>query len=107
MGLMFAIVLWGTSYKLSLYHPHPAPSMRTQVAKLWVENRASYVLPVQKVKDPAHAGADLHVLDVQSPPARISICFSRIFYQPPAKVISFAGSSIPSRSPPSSSLSLG
>jgi hypothetical protein len=36
IGLALAVVLWGTGYKLSLYRPHPSPSVRVGVAKLWV-----------------------------------------------------------------------
>jgi hypothetical protein len=50
MGLITAIVLWGTAYKLSLYHPHVAPGSPTQVAKLWLETRTSYVVSIAKIK---------------------------------------------------------
>jgi hypothetical protein len=33
IGLSLAVVLWGTGYKLSLYRPHPSPSLRVG---LWV-----------------------------------------------------------------------
>lgn len=36
IGLALAVVLWGIGYKLSLYRPHPGPSVRMSVAKLWV-----------------------------------------------------------------------
>jgi hypothetical protein len=43
LGLALSVVLWGTGYKLSLYHPHPSPSVRVGVAKLWIgpQQRAS------------------------------------------------------------------
>ena len=34
VGLALAVVLWGLGYKLSLYRPHPGPSVRMSVAKL-------------------------------------------------------------------------
>jgi hypothetical protein len=49
MGLMVAIALWGTAYKLSLYHPHPAPSTRVQVAKLWLGNRTGFAVCQRRV----------------------------------------------------------
>ena len=50
IGLMIAIVLWGTSYKLSLYCPHPAHSSRTQVAKLWIEPRSTSMASIRGLK---------------------------------------------------------
>jgi hypothetical protein len=38
-GLGLAVVLWGLGYKLSLYRPHPTPSTRAGVAKLWAGPR--------------------------------------------------------------------
>lgn len=35
IGLAIAIALWGFGYKISRYNPHPAPSSRASVAKLW------------------------------------------------------------------------
>jgi hypothetical protein len=37
--LALAIVLWGIAYRLSLYRPHPGPSARVSVAKLWAGPR--------------------------------------------------------------------
>lgn len=62
LGLMVAVVLWGTAYKLSLYHPHPAPSTRTQVAKLWLETRTIYVVPLREIKRVPNHGSHLHAL---------------------------------------------
>ena len=50
LGLMIAIVLWGTSYKLSLYCPHPAQSSRTQVAKLWIAPRSTSIASIRGLK---------------------------------------------------------
>ncbi len=49
-GLMIAIVLWGTSYKLSLYFPHLAHTSPTQVAKLWLQPRSASLDAVHGVK---------------------------------------------------------
>ncbi len=50
LGLVLAVVLWGTGYKLSLYRPHPAPSVRAGVAKLWVGPRASVCIKGSRTK---------------------------------------------------------
>ena len=39
IGLALAVVLWGIGYRLSQYRPHPGPSTRVGVAKLWVGPR--------------------------------------------------------------------
>lgn len=39
VALAFAVVLWGIGYRLSQYRPHPGPSTRVCVAKLWVGPR--------------------------------------------------------------------
>jgi hypothetical protein len=39
IGLAVAVVLWGIGYRLSLYRPHPDPSVRMGVARLWVGSR--------------------------------------------------------------------
>lgn len=43
IGLGLAVVFLGAAYKLSLYHPHPAPSMRASVVKLWIETRHPHI----------------------------------------------------------------
>ena len=45
LGLVLAVVLWGLAYRLSLYHPHPDQSGRTNVAKLWVGPRQNQPSP--------------------------------------------------------------
>jgi len=52
LGLAIAVFLWGYNYKLSLYHLHPDAATRTQVAKLWVEQRnvAATAVPRQGVR---------------------------------------------------------
>ncbi len=39
ISLAVSIFLWGSAYKLSLYHVHPDPSARASVARLWLETR--------------------------------------------------------------------
>lgn len=107
LGLIVAIVLWGTAYKLSLYHPHPAPTMRTQVAKLWLETRVSYVVPLREIKGFPDARTHLHASAVQDRPPAGLIGVPGYPDDVPAKLILPAAFSIPSRSPPSFSLCLG
>lgn len=47
-GLALAVALWGFGYKLSLYHPHPAPAQRTIVAKLWTEPPNASIVAAQR-----------------------------------------------------------
>lgn len=107
LGLIVAIVLWGTAYKLSLYHPHPAPTMRTQVAKLWVETRVSYVVSLRQVKGLPDVATHLHALAVQSRPPAGLIGVPGAPFEVPSKDTRTALGPIPSRSPPSLSLCLG
>jgi hypothetical protein len=50
IGLALAVVLWGIGYRLSLYRPHPAPSARADVAKLWVGPRDSICIKSSRTK---------------------------------------------------------
>jgi len=50
IGLALAVVLWGIGYRLSLYRPHPAPSARAGVAKLWVGPRDSICIKSSRRK---------------------------------------------------------
>ena len=101
LGLMVAIVLWGTAYKLSLYHPHPTPIARAQVAKLWVESRASYVVPLKEIRDIPNDRSHMDALAAQSVPAFVLVgvfwsaddIFRKRFYP--------SAFPVPSRSPPS------
>lgn len=68
IGLIIAIVLWGTAYKLSLYHQHPTPFMRVPVAKLWLENRSDYVVPLRTTKGIANDWTQLHALAASMQP---------------------------------------
>jgi len=107
LGLIIAIFLWGTAYKLSLYRPHPAPSTRTQVAKLWLETRISYVVPLREIKGLPDVHTHLHALAVQDRPPAGLIGDPGYSDDVPAKLILPAAFSISSRPPPSFSLCLG
>jgi len=53
--LALAIVLWGIGYRLSLYRPHPDPSARVSVAKLWVGPRKAvcFTSPTKRLALPS------------------------------------------------------
>ena len=50
IGLALAVVLWGIGYRLSLYRPHPDPSVRMGVAKLWVGSRKAVCVSNARTK---------------------------------------------------------
>jgi hypothetical protein len=50
IGLAIAVVLWGIGYRLSLYRPHPDPSVRMGVAKLWVGSRRAVCVSNARTK---------------------------------------------------------
>lgn len=106
LGLMVAIVLWGTAYKYSLYHQHPAPSVRVQVAKLWLENRSSFAVPLRVMKRIPNDGASLQAFATVSQPAISLVSVSWCPEDFPERQSSTAGFPIPSRSPPSFQLCL-
>lgn len=101
LGLMMAVVLWGTAYKLSLYHPHPAPVVRTQVAKLWLESRTSFVVPLREIKGIPNDRNHFFAMAAQklSSPVLIRIPWSADDL-PPRQILT-AAVPIPSRAPPS------
>ena len=107
LGLMVAIVLWGTAYKLSLYHPHPAPSTRTQVAKLWLETRTSYVVPLREIKRVPVDGTHLHALAGPIRPFPDLIVLAGCPDHLSEKQLLTPAGSMPSRSPPCLSLCQG
>ncbi|MGB8097675.1 MAG: hypothetical protein WCF17_11000 [Terracidiphilus sp.] len=41
LALAFAIFLWGTAYKLSLYHVYPNHSVRVSEVRMWLETRSA------------------------------------------------------------------
>jgi len=63
--LAVAIVLWGIGYRLSLYRPHPDPSARVSVAKLWVGPRKAICLssPTKRAALPSPYS---HLAEVQN-----------------------------------------
>ena len=72
IGLSLAVVLWGTGYKVSLYHPHPSPSVRVGVAKLWIGPQQRVCVQQHACVRSAHAkgtkllAAQTHFLCVQN-----------------------------------------
>lgn len=100
LGLMVAVVLWGTAYKLSLYHPHPAPAARTQVAKLWLESRTSFVVPLREIKGIPSDRTHLYALAAQKLPSPVLIHIPWSADDLPPNQILTAALSVPSRSPP-------
>jgi hypothetical protein len=52
IGLALAVFLWGLAYKLSLYHPHRSHAAGTNVAKLSVGPRKSFVAAKSRMKVP-------------------------------------------------------
>ena len=100
LGLVVAIVLWGTAYKLSLYHPYPSPSSRTQVAKLWLETRTSQFISLREFKGKLSHRMDLHALAAPNRPfAGLSGVPGYPDAQPEQQPLTVA-LRIPSRSPP-------
>lgn len=101
LALIIAVVAWGTAYKLSLYHPHPAPTARTQVAKLWLESRTSFVVPLREIKGIPNDRTHLYGLAAQRMPTPTLV---RILWSgddlPPRPILT-AAVPIPSRAPPS------
>ena len=98
-GLIAAIVIWGMEYKLSLYNQHPAPSMRVQVAKLWLENRSNFVVPARTKEIPS----DRTHLQAFAAPRQSAVSLVSVSWRP----VNIAerrsptdGLPIPSRSPP-------
>ena len=106
LGLMVAIVLWGSAYKFSLYHQHPAPSMRGQVAKLWLENRSSFVVPLRVIKRIPNDRTNLQPFATVRHPAISLVSVPWCPEDFPERQSPTAGFPIPSRSPPSFQLCL-
>ena len=61
-GLALAVFLWSFSYKLSLYQRHPAPVVRTSVAKLWIEPAKSSLVAVQRLRTQSHLAAGPQII---------------------------------------------
>ncbi len=102
LGLIIAIVLWGTAYKLSLYHSHLAPASRTQVAKLWLEPRTTDVVSVRQNHRQSNSSTGTKALDTQRrlSPGLVRIAgFPNHLCERQIRIFAFPK---PSRSPPSS-----
>jgi hypothetical protein len=107
IGLMIAIVLWGTSYKLSLYCPHPAHSSRTQVAKLWIEPRSASIASIRGFKGRSSRVTGSQAFTASNQP-RLNLDHAAVFADGPCdRGILTSACLIPSRSPPSFVLCLG
>jgi hypothetical protein len=66
IGLALAVVLWGTGYKLSLYRPHPSPSVRVGVAKLWVAPQPRACVKSVQTKVTTRLPPDQHLFGSQN-----------------------------------------
>jgi hypothetical protein len=99
LGLAIAVVLWGTGYKLSLYHRHPAPSP-VPVAKLWIESRNASLAVASGLKTKSHFVSDSQTyLDpIQRLPqqGRAGVCILSVCTHD----VAYFGFLIPFRSPP-------
>ena len=98
LGLAIAVVLWGTGYKLSLYHRHPVPPV--PVAKLWVESRNASLSVASGLKAKSHFVSDSQAsfYPIQRFPyhSRASVCVLSVCMRD----IAYFGFLIPFRSPP-------
>lgn len=103
IGLSISVFLWGFSYKLSLYHRHP--TSHAPVVKLWVESRNSLVM-ASRLKPKLCLVHGLQALPV--PNLGLPRLDNAVVYVLPEGRHGIASLAflIPSRSPPSYSLSL-
>ena len=99
LGLAIAVVLWGTGYKLSLYHLHPTPSP-VPVAKLWIESRNASLAVASGLKAKTHlvSGSQTFFNPIQRLPhySRASACMLSVCMRD----VAYFGFLIPFRSPP-------
>jgi hypothetical protein len=101
MGLAVAVFLRGLAYKVSLYQPHPTPSARASVPKVWAGPRRAASVAAVRVRAAAQPAGDLTFLQSQSTPVPH---FNRLALRGSPLVIIQSGlCSLPSipRSPPS------
>ena len=98
-GLALAVALWGFGYKLSLYHPHPAPSLRTIVAKLWIEPPNASIDAVRRLRNQSNVAASPQALCASIRYPRLERAVVSVF---PSKGCGVQSSSFPTplRSPP-------
>lgn len=99
LGLAITVVLWGTGYKLSLYHRHPVPPP-VPVAKLWVESRNVSLAVASGLKAKSHFVSDSQASfnPIQRLPhhSRASVCVLSVC----TRDVAYFGFLIPFRSPP-------
>jgi hypothetical protein len=101
IGLIIAVVLWGTGYKLSLYHHDAAPSSKVPVAKFWIESRTAPMAAVSRLKAKSHLvpGSQAFSAPIQRLPllSRAAACIFPVC----ARGVVYFNFLIPFRSPPS------
>lgn len=99
LGLAIAVVLWGTGYKLSLYHRHPAPPP-VPIAKLWVESRNASPEVTSELTAKFQFVSDLQASfdPIQRLPrhSQASVCMLSVC----TRNVAYFGFLIPFRSPP-------
>ncbi len=106
IGLAIAVLLWGFSYKLSLYRFHPAPTSRVCVAKLWFEQRNSSVAAASRLTSDLRPGSSLPALLIAGQQAPTAMRARRGDFSVACRAFTSINSLIPSRSPPSSPIFL-
>jgi len=103
IGLALAVFLWGLAYKLSLYHPHRSLAAGTNVAKLWVGPRKSFVASKTRVKVTVRPTVHLQPAVLVTEPSTLPLADTAILLLTPVsgvRNIFLASLSMP-RSPPS------
>ena len=106
IGLAIAVTLWGFSYKLSRYNPHPSALSRASVAKFWDKHEDALkasakaailvIVPVNVLAQGA-----VPALEGESLPGNLCLAEGR-----PAARTASASSPVPLRSPPAVSFPL-
>ena len=64
LSLAIAVFLWGTTYKLSLYHHHPRHSAQVKVAKFWLGPRSHHLVQAARLSTNRHYVIDLQAIVV-------------------------------------------
>lgn len=99
--LAFVLFLWGTSYKVSRFHPNPVPHAKMRLANCWVVPRTNeqalarvaHLQTTQAQGNYAAAATGTGIEDSARWPVRTVATA--------APIISWQGTRIPGRSPPS------
>ncbi len=101
VGLAIAVTLWGFGYKLSLYLHPPNTVSRVSVARLWFEQRNSFVAATPRPGARANGFSRLHPFEV--PAQRFPRLSPGVTCVVPydARGVRIFHSLIPSRGPPS------